>query len=250
MFTRRSVNFIIIILLGLMFCVLVYAGETALEIIKKVDEKQKSKSSSSKMSMIIYPDAESKKNKRLFRIISYSKGEEENYMEFIYPKTIKGLRILSKNDDIWAYFASTGRVRKIAGKSKSKSVGGVGGDFSYEDIGGGKIEEKYNVKIVESDSKKWVIEAIPKKDDISYSKVLFSISKDKYIPLKIKYFKKGKKEKTLHLKKIKNINGRDTPMEMVMFNHRKDSKTLIIIHKIKYDVDIPDKYFNPTRFYK
>jgi hypothetical protein len=73
-------------------------------------------------------------------------------MEFVEPRSIKGLKILSIGDDTWLFFPSTGRVQKIAGTSKEDSVQGVGGDFSYEDMGGGTFDENYNFTLVSSDS--------------------------------------------------------------------------------------------------
>ena len=246
----KKINPVFVLIMILLFSGSSFAEEDALSIIRKVDEKQKADTSKSKMSMIVFPDMYDEKNSRKFNIISYGKGEDYGYMEFVYPKTIKGLRILSRKGDIWAYFSSTGRVRKIAGKSKSKSVAGVGGDFSYEDMGGGKIEEDYTLKVTKSDSKEWVIQGIPKKKDISYSKALFAISKDKYLPTKIEYYKKDKLFKTLTFYDIKELSGREMSTRMEMVNHKKESKTVILIHAMEYDKPIDKKYFNPSRFYK
>lgn len=225
-------------------------SEEAVDIIRRVDEKQATQSSKAKMSMIVYPNAGDKKDYRDFRILSYGKGDDESYMEFIYPKSIQGLRILSLGDDIWAYFSSTGRVRKIAGKSKSGSVGGVGGDFSYEDMGGGSFEESYSFSMLEEGRSEWIIRGVPKKDDISYSKILIYIDKDLYLPLKIEYFKDGDHTKTLSMEDIKRISGRETATRMEMVNHIENSMTMIIIHEAQYDVPIDSKYFTPSRFYK
>ncbi|MFC1504195.1 outer membrane lipoprotein-sorting protein [Spirochaetota bacterium] len=231
--------------------VLVYPETDALEIIRKMDEMQKVDTAKSEISMIVFPDADDEDTKREFRILSYGKGEETSYMSFQTPRSIKGLSILSVEGDQWIFFPSTGRVRKIAEKSKDKSVQGVGGDFSYEDMSGGKMEEKYNFTIAEDDKESWTLEGVAKKEKSVYSKIKVYVLKEKYLPTKIEYYKeKYGHYKDLIFEEYKDINGHETATEMTMMNHKKNSKTMIIMHKAEYDVKIDEKYFNPMRFYK
>ena len=104
-----------------------YTDEDALSIIRKVDEKQWIETSKSELSMLVFPEAGDENTFKEFKVISYGRGNEDSYMEFLYPRTIKGLKLLSKGDDQWIYFASTGRRRKIASslQSKKQSVKGV-----------------------------------------------------------------------------------------------------------------------------
>jgi hypothetical protein len=201
--------------------------------------------------MLVYPDAEDSGNVREFKVISYGRGDEDSYMQFIEPRSIKGLSILSRGGDQWVYFSSTGRVRKIAGKSKKQSVRGVGGDFSYEDLGAGNWEEKYDFIIVSSDSDEWVLEGMPKEKDPVYSRILISIDKDRYMATKIEYYTEDEGHyKDLEMSEIEEMGGREVPTRMVMKNYDKNSMTVILTHSMQHDVPIDEKYFNPTRFYK
>ncbi|NJL73280.1 MAG: outer membrane lipoprotein-sorting protein [Candidatus Competibacteraceae bacterium] len=103
------------------------AEDDALAIVRRVDAKQHSATSRMEMIMTTYPNLAIESDKREFVVLSYSRGDDENYNEFLEPRSIRGLRILGKGDDNWVYFPSTGRTRKIAGKSKKESVQGVGG---------------------------------------------------------------------------------------------------------------------------
>ncbi|MFH2114656.1 MAG: outer membrane lipoprotein-sorting protein, partial [Spirochaetota bacterium] len=141
------------------------ADEDPYAIIDMVEERQNAVTGKSEISMLVYPDINDKGNHRDMRLLSYSRGQDESYMEFITPKSIQGLRILSVDGNQWVYFPSTGRVRKIASKSKDESVSGVGGDFSYEDLGGGTMREKYNLFLKESSPGTWVIEGLAKEKD-------------------------------------------------------------------------------------
>jgi outer membrane lipoprotein-sorting protein len=241
---------IIAIALSLIFAASLFAEEDALAIIRKVDEMGKTSSSVAKMSMLTYPYSEDNANYREMQVLAYGKGEDNSYMEFISPKSIQGLRILSLQGDQWVYFPSTGRVRKIAAKSKNQSVQGVGGDFTYEDLGGGDMEENYTFKILSSDKDKWILEGIPKKES-SYSKVIITVLKENYQTPKIEFYtaEDGHK-KDMVMEEFKTISGRLMPTRMTMLNLIKQSKTVVIMHEAEYDIPIDDKYFNPMRFYK
>ena len=154
-------------------------------------------------------------------------------------------------DSQWVYFSSTGRVRKIAGKSKKQSVRGVGGDFSYEDLSAGDWEQKYDFRISSSDSRQWVLEGLPKEKDSVYSRILITVDRQRYTSSKIEYYTEEEGHyKDLEMSEFKLMGGREVPTRMVMTNHDKNSKTVIITHAMQHDVPIDDKYFNPTRFYK
>lgn len=226
-------------------------GENAASIVKAVDEKQRSASSRQDLIMTVYPDMADEGNKREFSIRSLSRGDNDSYMEFLEPKSIKGLRILSKGDDNWVFFPSTGRTRKIAGTSKKDSVQGVGGDFSYEDIGSGSFESKYDFTILKSDTASWVLEGKAKKIDAVYSKIVITIDRSKMLPTKIEFYTKEEgRYKELTMTDFKTLGGKETPTRMTMVNLKKKSKTLVVVKAADYDMPIDEKYFNPSRFDK
>ncbi len=226
------------------------AQESAQAIIRKVDEKAAVETSITKMSMLIFPYVNDKENYRDLKVLAYGQGSEDSYMEFISPKSIKGLRILSKVGDQWIYFPSTGRVRKIAAKSKKESVKGVGGDFSYEDLGGGTLEEKYNITILRNEADQWVLEGTPKEESV-YSKIILFVNKSDYLVPKIEFYTPGEGHyKDLIQSDVKVMNGKEMPTVMTMMNYDKESKTIVIIHEAQYDVPIDEKYFNPMRFFQ
>jgi len=247
---KRIIPLLIIMAVLVQLVITLHAEGNVLTIIRKVDEMGKTKTSVAKMSMLTFPYSEDNSNYRDMKVLAYGKGEDDSYMEFISPKSIKGLRILSRDGDQWVYFPSTGRVRKIASKSKDKSVQGVGGDFSYEDLGGGSMEEKYNFKILSSDKDSWTLEGIPIKES-AYSKIITTISKETYQAPKVEFYsEEDGHKKDLVVEEYKTISGRLMPTRMTMLNLIKQSKTVVIIHEAEYDVPIDDKYFNPMRFYK
>jgi len=244
-------NMILLLLCCIMCAPAAGLAEDAAQIIRRMDEKYSTGSGSSELVMRVYPDADDPENVRTFEIISHSRGEEETYMSFLSPRTIKGLTILSRGDDQWVYFPSTGRVRKIAAAGKKESVRGVGGDFSYEDLGGGGFQEKYRFAIQASSEKTWILEGVSKKEGSIYSRVLVTVDRSTFLPEKIEFFtKEDGLYKELLLSDVKRMGGRQLPTKMSMRNIRKNSMTVIITKRARYGMDLPDKYFNPTRFYK
>jgi hypothetical protein len=161
------------------------------------------------------------------------------------------MKILSLDEEVRVYFPSTGRVRRLTGSGKSGSVGGLGGDFSYEDMSGGDRVNDYAFTLLSETETEWKIEGVPTDEDISYSKVLFYIDRQKLLPLKIEYFtEEDGHTKTMTADRIEKVSGRHTPMLITMENHEDRKKTVIKVHETDFDVNPPDRYFNPTRFYR
>jgi hypothetical protein len=249
----NKIKFPLITLLFILLISSVYSDEDALSIIRKVDEKQWIETSKSELSMLVFPDAGDEKTVREFTVLTYGRGTEDSYMEFLSPRSIKGLKLLSRGDDQWIFFASTGRRRKIASSSKSKkqSVRGVGGDFSYEDLGGGKLEEKYAFTIIKKSKNEWILDGKPKKEESVYSRIVVYVVKSNYLVSMIEYYTEEEGHyKDLMMEEVKRISGRETATRMVMINHEKESKTVVILLSAEYDISIDEKYFNPTRFYQ
>jgi len=227
------------------------ALEDALAVIREVDKRQRVDTSLTRTDMRIYPDGSNEKDFREFLIEGYERGDSESCREVLEPRSVKGLRILSIGDDTWLYFPSTGRVRKIAGTSRGESVQGIGGDFSYEDLGGGRFEEKYEFRLTSSDSRSWSLEGTPRKPDGVYSRLMIRVSRERYRMESIDYHTdKDGHLKTLAFLEYKLLGGRDTATRLVMTNHRKGSRTVVTILSADYGMPIPDKLLNPTQFYK
>jgi len=220
-------------------------------IMERVDAAQYAENSMTKMSMHIYDSIHSNTSRDYYIQSLSRKGDQETFMEFVAPRSIKGMKILSLDEEVRIYFPSTGRVRRITGSGKSGSVGGLGGDFSYEDMSGGDRVSDYEFTLLEESGSQWKIEGIPIDEDISYSRVLFYIDRQKLLPVKIEYFTaEDGHTKTMQADRIEKVSGKFTPMLITMENHEEQKKTVIKVHETDFTVNPPERYFNPTRFYK
>lgn len=225
-------------------------GEEAQEILREVDSRQPTGASRIELTMAVYRDAGDEAATREFRVQSYSNGDASTYMEFLEPRSIRGMRILSNDEASWVFFPSTGRVRKIAGESQGQSVQGVGGDFSYEDLGGGKLAEDYSARLLSDDGPTWRIEGTPVKADSSYKRLILTIQKHGYRLESIEYYTDSGHTKTLTLENYETADGYPTAMQMTMTNHSEGSKTVVQNHSVVYRAEVSDQYFNPRRFYR
>ena len=134
-----------------------------------------------------------KDEERTFEILMLSKdGTDKQYMEYLEPERVIGIKFLYLNDgdDIWTFFPSTGRLRKLASHYKKKKV--MGSEFTYEDMAFGNLKEKYTSKLLRTEKFEkedcWVIEMIPTKKGPSYKKEIMWVRKSEYYPVKIEFY--------------------------------------------------------------
>jgi len=220
---------------------------TANDILKKIDNLGNYKTSMAKLAMVIYPRIDNSKEYRIIKMIGYSKGKDNSYYKYVYPNSVKGMKMLSRADDIWMFFPSTGRKRKIASYNKKQTVEGVGGDFSYQDMTMGDYAKDYSSKILNDKNDTWTLELIPLQKDHAYKKLKVTVIKSNYRVTQIKYYDEDGFLKSLFLTSYKKIKSYDIPMTMLMINYRSKSKTIIKIVDLRIDVNISNKYFDADK---
>jgi hypothetical protein len=254
---KRRLGFGIMILsaLAVGLPLTVGADETAESIIRQVDERQSSSSEVSEITMTVIDDLSNPDDRKVFRLESFSRNSEGDGELSVYffrePRRLAGLSILTRDDGQWVYFPSTGRVRLLSGAARSGSVNGVGGDFSYEDLGSGNWAGKYAFTIQASTPDVWVLEGRPLSEDVNYSKIIMQVHREDYIPRRIDFYKgKSTVEKYMTVPEVRSYSGRLSPASVEMVNPSKNSKTIIEFHDIQYDKALEDHLFHPRQFYR
>lgn len=230
----------------------VFADEKGEAIVRRIDELERSSASRSVMEMTVNPSDGG--SSRTFSVISFEKDgpAELSNIEFAAPRSVKGLRILTKGKDSWVFFPSTGRVRKIAGSSRSGSVQGVGGDFSYDDLGGGAWADDYDFNLLSETPDVWFLEGKRKSPDSAYDSVKLTVDKKLELPLLASFSreKEGGYYKELAFSAHGEFGGRIRAGEMLMKNTKKGSSTLVVLKEAAFDVALEDRLFDPSRFDK
>jgi hypothetical protein len=241
------------VLLAVLFVFATYGpvfAQDADEIMRRVESLQEADTSAMRVSMHIYDRLEATESRDLY-LETYGRGETESYTEFVSPRSIAGLRVLDLDGEVRVFFPSTGRVRRITGSQRGGSVGGVGGDFSYEDMGGGSLTEDYRFTLQRQDGEHYTIRGVPVDSESSYSHLLFYVLRDSFLIDRIEYFTpEFGHEKTMTAEEFQTIQSRELATVITMENHRKRQRTVLQIHQAAFDVAIDDRYFNPNRFYR
>lgn len=188
-------------------------------------------------------------------LVYESWGREYNsktLLRYIAPARIKGQAILMLDnaDDIWMYFARTGRVRKLASHSRRQSM--EGSDFSYEDIGGGKSFISDFSSLLEGeellDSRACYRVRLERKQGSrsAYEVLLIRIRKDDFYPVMIEYFRQADNrvpDKRLTLSGIVDVQGVPTAKHLIMDDFRDDSRSVIDVEAVDYRADIGSSSF-------
>ena len=229
---------------------------TGEEIIKKVDANMTFKTARTEARMVIHVDQEVREK----TMISYDRGQDTGYAEFLSPARDKGVKYLKIKDNMWMYLPSVDKVIKISGAMLRQSM--MGSDYSYEDaLESTKLLEKYTAtlvseevvpltfrqgeKTVTRDRLCYVVDLTAKVKDVTYYRRVVYVDKELFVPAKEDLFAmSGKKLKEMTLGDIKRFGARHDPMYMTMSNLlRANSKTEMFVTKMEFDIPVDPKVF-------
>lgn len=235
--------------------ILLFAGVaqaiTAEEILTKVDENMIAKTSKSTSRMIV----ETRRATRTMSTVSYAKGNDIAYTEYTAPAREKGTKMLKIKDDLWLYDPSTDRVIQISGNMLKQSV--MGSDLSYEDfMDEVELAKTYTATLQEDtiydERSCYVLSLAAKTDNLTYSKRVIYVDKERLVPLYQElYAKSGKKLKTMRMSKVTKINQRWYPLQVVFKDELKSGNgTTMIVDEVSFDIKIPDHYFTKAMLRK
>jgi outer membrane lipoprotein-sorting protein len=244
---------LLVFMVGLAFAVVFsYAvranAKSAAEILKKVDAVGYSKTAKMELvQKVVTPSGDS----RSFKIVSYSaNGSEKGLTVYVAPNQVRGMKILTLNDgdDIWSYFPRTNRTRKIASSARNRRV--QGSDFTYDDMSGGKMAEKWKGKVVGTEELAgkpcYKLQVTPTPSGPkSYTKATAWISKAGSELLRIEYFDlDGDKLKRLDIGDYRKISGVLVPFRYIMTNLQDGGKTMMKVNKAEINIKLEAGLFS------
>ena len=219
---------------------------TAMEIIKAADDKFQGKSSYAEMTMkVVRPTWE-----REVKFKSWSKDRDYSLTLITYPAKEKGQTFLKRKQEMWSWNPTINRMIKLPPSMMSQ--GWMGSDYSNDDIlKESSIVVDYNHSIVGTDKLEgrecWKIQLLPKEDAaVVWGKIFKWITKDGYLQVKTEYYDEDNYlEKTETGSKIKMMHDREIPTYLeIIPEENPGNRTIVIIDKAKFDIDIPDSYFS------
>ena len=174
-------------------------------------------------------------------------GVTKTVSRFKSPPDVANVALLSvegadgKTAELSLFAPKVRRTRKIAAGSRGESF--MESEFSYADFSGASLDDA--APALEKDAQVegrdcYVVAAKP--PDSPYQKVIASIAKDTFQPLRVEYFDAKGLLKVYSVKKLEEKSGRKLATESVMENVRTGRKSTLSVGAVG-TADAPDTAF-------
>ena len=249
----RKKTFFIAVLLVLSTGIL-FAQETAAQIVEKSRNRIKAETTSTRSRMVI----KARNGSTTERVIDqYSKDDEQGnhrtVIVFQSPASIAGTRFLTRENagranDQWIFQPSLGnKARRLVASEGSSSF--LGTDLSNDDIASLNRNTGLDTHSILREEKLrdrdcYVIESIPKDSGYQYSKMILWIDRETYVNYQVElYDRRGNKIKLLEILELKEIQDRLSPMVMQMTTLAAGTSTTIYTDILRYNDNIPEMVF-------
>lgn len=219
---------------------------TPKQILDKVDDLFRGKSSNGRMSMTIVTAHWS----RTLSIEFWSEGKEKSLMRILAPKKEKGTATLRVENAIWNYLPKVKRVIKLP--SSMMSASWMGSHFTNDDlVKESRMADDYTFEVTFNGEKNEqdIVELTchPKPAAaVVWGKVIVTVRKKDYLPLVTRYYDEDLKlARTMFFSEIGPLGDRMLPKRMVVIPEDKpDEKTEVVYSEITFDADLPEKTFS------
>lgn len=186
---------------------------------------------------------------RTLTVDSWMEGTEKSYSYYKSPPRERGTQMLKLFRKLWLYTPRTDRKILIAGHLLRQSM--MGSDLSYEDMmEDRKLSHSYVAKVEKFEDfggiKSPVLFLTAKDETITYqSRRLWTDPVRKIALREERYSKSGKLLKTVEFLDYHRIDGRLFPKKIVFRDVlKKNTKTTYAFDVIRFNIDIPKKYFS------
>ena len=179
-----------------------------------------------------------------------SHGESKSMLRFSAPAEVKGVALLvvnhpDRSSDQWMWTPAVGRERRIALQDRSQRFFGT--DFSFEDLEE-RDTNQFEYKLLGEETLDgatcWKIESRPREKKVSqYTHSHVWVRKDNYVVVRIENFKKTELVRRATYSNIQRVQNIWTAHNIEMFDVKEDSRTILVIEKLQYNVPMKDESF-------
>lgn len=248
----KQLSLVILIMLMVVSLCQAQTNITGVELLDKIDQNMVFTTAYLEVEMIIM--IRTRTINKSFT--SYAEGNEKSFIEFLSPARDKGTKILKQEGIIKIYYPSAERVMRLSGHMLRRSM--MGSDFSYEDMTerATKLREEYSAEITGEEEINnrpcYVLVLTSKLAKQTYYTRKAWVDKERYIGLKEElYAKSGKLLKVMVASDVKTFQNRHYPTTITLEDKlRKNSKTVMKIKTIKFDINIPEETFTERNLLK
>ena len=191
--------------------------------------------------LMVITDKSGKENKREASL--KQKGKFKKLYRYTKPEKQAGIATLSLPDGIiWLYMPAFGKAIRISLLSKSQAFTGT--DFSQEDMSGIPYSDRYNPTIINANNPDfYILELTPKTKKTKYSKIILTMDKTNYYPIKMEFFNKSNNYFKLATYTYKKKNNYWYAKEVIMTSVLKKHSTSILLTDVKFDQGLDDEIF-------
>lgn len=236
------------VLFFLLLCIstTVTHGQTAIEIIKKADDKMQGNSNSSVMKMtIVRPDW-----KREVTMKAWALGRQYSLILVTAPARDKGQAFLKRSKEMWNWQPSIDRVIKLPPSMMLQSW--MGSDFTNDDlVKESSIVNDYTHELARDSTIQGIVSyqiiLVPKPDaPVVWGKIVSFIDKKDFNQLLARYYdEEGELVNTLVLSNIREIGGRTLPTKLEMIpSDKPDHRTIIEYEEMNFDIGLEESFFS------
>jgi hypothetical protein len=179
-----------------------------------------------------------------------SHGASRSVLRFTAPAEVKGVALLIVNhaeraSDQWMWTPAIARERRIALQDRSTRFFGT--DFSFEDLEERDVGQ-YDYTLLGEEPLDgvacWRVEARPRQTKTSqYTRSRVWVRKDNYAYAQIENDIKSRTVRRLKYTDIENVQGIWTARALEMNDLRENSRTVLRLEKLQYNVSMKDEDF-------
>jgi hypothetical protein len=226
---------------------------------RQIDERNTGRDSRLDMTMRLF-DRQDRVRERSLVVLGLEANTTRGdriLVRFFSPNDIKGTALLvwehpSADDERFLYLPALGRVRRIAGSEQQESF--VGSDLSYEDIGGCELSD-YTYRFVDAEDfwedgaggkhPAWRLESRAVDQQSSYPRTESLVRKDNFVVMSASVFnRRNVREKLYEVRRLEQIDGVWTAMDVVMRNDLQKTRTELIVTQARYNAGLTEAAFS------
>ncbi|HHH49488.1 MAG TPA: outer membrane lipoprotein-sorting protein [Saprospiraceae bacterium] len=219
---------------------------TALEIVKKADQKLKGVTAQGEIKMTIVRPSWT----REVTMKTWSKGDDYSLTLITGPARDKGTAFLKRKKEIWNWQPTIDRVIKLPPSMMMQSW--MGSDFTNDDlVKQSSIVVDYEHSLLGEEELEgrmcYKIQLIPKEESsVVWGKIILWISKKEFLELKTEFYDEDDYlVNTMLGKDVKELGGKLLPAKLeIIPADEEGNKTVIDQLWIKFDEPIKDSFFS------
>ncbi|WP_020675661.1 outer membrane lipoprotein-sorting protein [Geopsychrobacter electrodiphilus] len=211
-------------------------------LVRKVEQQYMGRSSKSRMEMNIH----SKHWQRSLVMDAWSLGRDHFLVRIIEPAKERDVTTLKVDREVWNYLPKVDRVIKVP----PSMMGGawMGSHLTNDDlVKANKIDEDYNLKLLEETKDHLLIECLPKPEAaVVWGKIIYEILLPLEVPGTVAYFDEEMvRVRDLVFDEVQQIDGRNIPLRMTIQPVDEPlERTVIRYSAIDFNIPLTESFFS------